>query len=96
MPKTKLTTKQLKKQEKDKATAAANAQEFSMLRKHPDRQVLRKKASSFWRKLASDCPARQQAKARFVAQVMVFRLRASKVRPAAASVCSHGCACHSC
>ena len=93
MPKAKLTQKQLNKQRKDKQTAAANAQEFSGLRTHPDRLALRKNARAFWQNLAVGCPARQAQKAQFLASVMVVKLRAGKVQ-AASSGCGHGCACH--
>ena len=95
MPKTKRTTpKQLAKMEKDRKIALANSQELSELKKHPDRRSLRKNAGRFWKKIASDCPARQVAKAKFVAQIMLFKLRASKVPPTSTPCCGGTCGCN--
>ena len=92
MPKSKLTTKQQQKLQRDKAIAAANAQQFSQLQTHPDRRTLRKKAPALWKRLAENHASRHSSKCAFVASVMIHTLRANKLGACAGT----GCSCHSC
>ncbi len=94
MPKTKPSKKQLLQQQKNKTIALENSRVFSTLQKHPDRRALRRSAHSFWKKLTSDLRGGQMHKARFVAQIMIAKLRIDGLQ--SASSCAHGCGCHSC